>query len=117
MQNRFTTELLKSLSSMQDRKKSALITKEEYELHISSIIDAKQANSKTNHQHYFLRKFDVLVCGAVQKVIKKQNLTNDIPIQWYLSCTTIRRSDKCGRKRQVVVDHRFAIAECFLSIH
>ena len=31
MQNRFTTELLKSLSSMQDRKKSALITKEEYE--------------------------------------------------------------------------------------
>ena len=40
-----------------------------------------------------------------------------VVVQWYLSCTTTRRSDKCGRKRQVVVDHRFAIAECFLPIH
>ena len=38
--------------------------------------------TKTNHQHYLLRKFDVLVCDGVQKVIKKQNLTNDIPIYY-----------------------------------
>ena len=82
MQNRFTTELLKSLSSIQDRQKSALITKEEYELLISDIIEAKQANSKTNHQYYLLRKFDVLVCGDVQKVIKKQNRPDDIPIYY-----------------------------------
>ena len=74
MQNRFTTELLKSLSSMQDRKKSALITKEEYELLISSIIDAKQANSKTNHQHYLLRKFDGVGLWCCSKSDKKTKL-------------------------------------------
>ena len=51
---------------------------------MSEILDAKRANPKTNRQRLVLRKYDVLTCGDVQKVIKKQESDSD-EIKYFVS--------------------------------
>ena len=83
MENRFKDELFKIYENKQDTKKSQLLTKSDYENFLTEILEAKLAIQKTNRQRLVLKKYDVLVCGDVQKVIKKQNSDTD-EIKYYV---------------------------------
>ena len=77
IENRFKDEIFKIYENIQDTKKSQLLTKSAYENFLTEIQEAKLAVQKTNRQRLVLRKYDVLVCGDVQKVIKKPNSDTD----------------------------------------
>ena len=77
MENRFKDELFKIYDSKKDAKKSQLLSKSDYELFLAEILEAKLANPKSDRQRLVSKKYDVLECGDVQKVIKKQNSESD----------------------------------------
>ena len=56
------------------QKKCQLLTKSAYGNFLAEIQEAKLAVQKTNRQRLVHRKHDVLVCGDVQKVIKKNKI-------------------------------------------
>ena len=72
IESRFKDELFKIYENKQDTKKSHYLTKSDCESFLTEIQEAKLAVQKTNRQRLVLKKYDVLVCGDVQKVIKRQ---------------------------------------------
>ena len=60
-----------------------LIPKVEYYRIIESLkMTNQQSSSKTRHEYYLMTKFEVLVCGDVEKLIKKRNLAEDSPVYY-----------------------------------
>lgn len=58
-------------------KKVGLLTKEEYFSLIEELkVAASQTTTKTRRQYYILKRYEVLQCGDVEKLIKKRRGTN-----------------------------------------
>lgn len=77
-ESKFTTELFKALNSKKDGVKSMLMSREKYVQLLNEIKEAKNQKSvKTNHQYGLLRKYDVLTCGDVEKIIRRKHMDND----------------------------------------
>ena len=54
-----------------------LLTKEEYFNLIEELkVAASRDKSKTRRQYYILKRYEVLQCGDVEKLIKKRNEVN-----------------------------------------
>jgi hypothetical protein len=52
-------------------QKSVLMKKDEYFTVIDELKNASQAAVKTNRQYYILKKFSILLCGDVEKLVRK----------------------------------------------
>ena len=79
MKTRFTAELFVQFNAKKYSRKCALIPKEQYKKLINDINNAKTVEKKNRIHYYLLQKYDVLTCGDVQKVIRKQTSANETP--------------------------------------
>src|SRR6218665_1810647 len=52
-------------------QKSALMKKDEYFMVIDELKNASQAAVQTPRQYYILKKFSILLCGDVEKLVRK----------------------------------------------
>ena len=52
--------------------KRVLLPKEEYQNIISQLLEATATTKKSPHQYYLLKKYEVLECGYVKKLIRKR---------------------------------------------
>ena len=76
-ENEFKDKLFKKYSQC----KKYLIPKEEYNRTIDELKTvAEIATSKSRHHYYLLKKYEVLQCGDVDKLIKKRKSPEDRPI-------------------------------------
>ena len=71
----FREELLKR----SEGKKSVLLPKEEYNKIIADLTAIDKSGKKTPHEYYLLKKYEVLKCGDVFKLIRRRN-ANENPI-------------------------------------
>ncbi|XP_076049296.1 KRAB-A domain-containing protein 2-like [Oratosquilla oratoria] len=71
----FREELLKRYAL----KKSVLLPKEQYNKIIAELTATDTSAKKTPHEYYLLKKYEVLKCGEVLKLIRRRN-TNEEPI-------------------------------------
>ena len=53
-------------------KKSVLFEKEEYFNLMQELKDSSSAKAKTPRQYYILKKYEILLCGDTEKLIKKR---------------------------------------------
>ena len=53
-------------------KKSVLFEKDQYFSLLQELKDASSAKTKTPRQYYIVRKYDILVCGNTEKLIRKR---------------------------------------------
>ena len=65
---------MQTLCIKTDSKKSALIPKEQYEILLGNIKEAQNSEKKTQNQCYLLQKYEILMCGEVQIIIRKQSV-------------------------------------------
>ena len=68
----FREELLKR----SEGKKSVLLPKEEYKI-IADLTSIDKSGKKTPHEYYLLKKYEVLKCGDVFKLIRRRNANED----------------------------------------
>ncbi|XP_076056310.1 KRAB-A domain-containing protein 2-like [Oratosquilla oratoria] len=71
----FREELLKRYAL----KKSVLLPKEKYNKIIAELTATDTSAKKTPHEYYLLKKYEVLKCGDVLKLIRRRN-ANEEPI-------------------------------------
>ena len=64
----FREQLFKSYKD----NKRVLLPKEEYQNIISQLLEATATTKKSPHQYYLLKKYEVLECGYVKKLIRKR---------------------------------------------
>ena len=69
----FREELLKR----SEGKKSVLLPKEEYNKIIADLTSIDKSGKKTPHEYYLLKKYEVLKCGDVFKLIRRRNANED----------------------------------------
>ena len=67
LRNAFYSWVIQTICIKKDSKKNALIPKEQYEILLGNIIEAQNSEKKTQNQYYLLQKYDILMCGDVQK--------------------------------------------------
>ena len=64
----FRQELYKQFEG----NKRVLIPKEDYCKTISELKKASSCSKKTSHQYYLLKKYEIIKCGDVEKLIRKR---------------------------------------------
>ena len=67
------------LYKIAEMKKSALLPREEYNKIIADFTAIDTSGKKTPHQYYLLKKYEVIKCGDVLKLIRRRN-GNENPI-------------------------------------
>ena len=84
VEDTFKNELYKKYESL----KKVLIPKPEYFLLINELKHLNEQSSVKSHQgYYLLSKYEILQCGAVEKLIRRRK-SNDDPIQYYMYLIT-----------------------------
>ncbi|XP_064112756.1 KRAB-A domain-containing protein 2-like [Macrobrachium nipponense] len=58
-------------------KKSVLLPKEEYNEIISELTAIDKSGKKTPHEYYLLKKYEILKCGDVLKLIRRRTANED----------------------------------------
>jgi hypothetical protein len=71
---RFRQQLLELYNS---GKKTVMFKKEEYFSVIDELKNAVNAKSKTPRQYYILKKYEILQCGDIEKIIRKGAASTD----------------------------------------
>ena len=61
----------RSLYTSYGENKCILLPKEEYIKTVGDLLEATQTPKKTLRQFYLLKKYELLQCGDVQKLIRK----------------------------------------------
>src|SRR6218665_22356 len=63
-------------------QKSVLMKKDEYFTVIDELKNASQAAVKTPRQYYILKKFSILLCGDVEKLVRKSTDPASDPVYY-----------------------------------
>ena len=79
----FEAEFRAKLFDKYSQSKKHLIPKDEYYKTIEDLKTASQVStSKSHHLYYILKKYEVLVCGDVEKLIKKRKTPEESPMYY-----------------------------------
>lgn len=82
-QRNFEAEFKQNLFDKYAQCQKYLIPKEEYYKTIEELKAAAQVlSTKSRHQYYILKKYEVLSCGDVEKLIKKRKSPGDHPVYY-----------------------------------
>ncbi|XP_071083993.1 KRAB-A domain-containing protein 2-like [Haliotis cracherodii] len=69
-----------ALYKMYEENTRVLIPKELYLESINNLLEASITTKKTPHHHYLLKKYEVLKCGDVDKLIKRRQSSEEDPL-------------------------------------
>ena len=61
--------------------KCILLPKEEYIKTVGELLEATQAPKKSPRQFYLLKKYELLQCGDIQKLIKRSPFAALVPMR------------------------------------
>ena len=79
----FEMEFRDKLYEKYSESQKYLIPKEVYNMTIEDLKTAsKVSTKKSRHQYYILKKYELLTCGTVEKLIKKRKSPEDHPIYY-----------------------------------
>ena len=75
----------KKLYEKYSKSKKYLIPKEEYNKIFENLKTATEVSSMKSHHHavvqyYILKEFEVLVCGNIEKLIKRRKTQDELPV-------------------------------------
>ena len=76
----FRQELYKQFEG----NKRVLIPKEDYCKTISELKEVSSCSKKTSHQYYLLKKYEILKCGDVEKLIRKRQDQDETPVYFVM---------------------------------
>ncbi|XP_046572549.1 KRAB-A domain-containing protein 2-like [Haliotis rubra] len=68
------------LFKIYETNKRDLIPKEEYNKIISDLLEASNTSKKTPHQFYLFKKYEVLQCGDINRLIRRSQHEEETPL-------------------------------------
>ncbi|XP_046553714.1 KRAB-A domain-containing protein 2-like [Haliotis rubra] len=68
------------LFKIYETNKRVLIPKEEYYKIISDLLEVSKTSKKTPHQYYILKKYEVLQCGDINRLIRRSQHEEETPL-------------------------------------
>ena len=74
LETRFTAGLFRQYASKQTVKKVLSFQRSNMNFLLGNIIEAQNSEKKTQNQYYLLQKYEILMCGHVRKIIRKQSV-------------------------------------------
>ena len=101
-QHNFETKFKEALLKKYSQCAKYLFPKELYYKTIDDLKTAAEVSTtKSRHQYYILKKYEVLKCGDVEKLIKKRKSLEDRPVSY----TTIEDTYDIINKARITTGH------------